>query len=51
MNTQCGQRMMEQMLKETLIALFDNIIEGLARLGCGMVGLPYPVIEDDHESK
>ena len=40
------------MLKETLTALFDDIIEGLARLGCGMVGLPYPVIkEEEDESK
>jgi len=37
--------------RETLIALFDNIIEGLARMGCGMVGLPYPVTEDDDENK
>jgi hypothetical protein len=42
---------MEQILKEILTALFNDIIEGLARLGCGMVGLPYPVIEDDDESK
>ena len=33
-------------VSEILTALFDNIIEGLARLGCGMVGLPYPVIEE-----
>ena len=37
--------------RETLIALFDNVIEGLARMGCGMVGLPYPVTEDDDENK
>jgi hypothetical protein len=42
---------MAMTVSETLIALFDDIIEGLACLGCGMVGLPYPVIEDDHESK
>jgi hypothetical protein len=42
---------MEQILKEILTALYNDIIEGLARLGCGMVGLPYPVIEDDDESK
>ena len=33
-------------VSETLTALFDNMIEGLARMGCGMVGLPYPVIEE-----
>ena len=33
-------------VSEILTALFDNIIEGLARMGCGMVGLPYPVIEE-----
>ena len=38
-------------VSEILTALFDNIIEGLARMGCGMVGLPYPVTEDDDESK
>ena len=37
--------------RETLIALFNDMIEGLARMGCGMVGLPYPVTEDDYESK
>ncbi len=42
---------MEQTLKETLTALLDDILEGLARLGCGMVGLPYPHVEDDHENK
>ena len=26
---------------------FDCIIEGLARFGCGVAGLPYP---DDYES-
>jgi len=43
--------MTEVTAKEILTALFDNIIEGFARMGCGMVGLPYPVIEDDNESK
>jgi len=43
--------MMDMTVSETLTALFDNIIEGLARMGCGMVGLPYPVTEDDDESK
>jgi len=28
--------------REILTALFDDLIEGLARFGCGMVGLPYP---------
>jgi hypothetical protein len=36
---------------QLITQLFDDLIEGLARLGCGMVGLPYPVIEDDHESQ
>jgi len=43
--------MMDMTVQETLTALFDDILEGLARLGCGMVGLPYPVIEDNNESK
>jgi len=42
--------MMDMTARETLTALFDDIVEGLARLGCGMVGLPYPAIEDDYES-
>jgi hypothetical protein len=42
---------MAMTVSEILTALFDNIIEGLARMGCGMVGLPYPVTEDDDESK
>ena len=32
----------EQTLQEILTAVFNDIIEGLARFGCGMVGLPYP---------
>ena len=28
-------------VRETLIALFEDIIEGLARFGCGLAGLPY----------
>jgi hypothetical protein len=32
---------MEQMLKETLTALCNDLIEALARFGCGMVGIPY----------
>ena len=34
---------------ETLTALFDDILEGLARFGCGMVGLPYPGVEDSDD--
>jgi hypothetical protein len=41
--------MMDMTVQETLTALFDDIIEGLARLGCGMVGLPYPVIEEERD--
>jgi hypothetical protein len=26
---------------EILTALFDDIIEGLARFGCGLEGIPY----------
>jgi hypothetical protein len=29
------------MLKETLIALCKDIFEGLARVGCGLGGIPY----------
>ncbi len=36
--------------REILTVLFEDIIEGLARLGCGMVGLPYPPIEDEYEN-
>ena len=48
MNTQCGQKMMEQTVKEILTALYN----GLALFGCGLVGLPL-TIEDltNHESK
>ena len=28
--------------REILTVLYNDIIEGLARMGCGMVGLPYP---------
>jgi hypothetical protein len=28
-------------VRETLTVLFNDLIEGLARFGCGMVGLPY----------
>jgi len=27
--------------RETLTALLDSIIEGLARFGCGLGGIPY----------
>lgn len=27
--------------QETLIALFNDIVEGLARFGCGLAGIPY----------
>ena len=37
MNTQCGQKTMEQTLKEILTAVF----EAIARLGCGLGGIPY----------
>ena len=33
----CGQKMMEQILKEIL----SDVIEGLARFGCGLAGIPY----------
>jgi len=48
MNTQYGQKMMEQTLKEILTALYN----GLALYGCGLAGLPL-TIEDltNHESK
>ena len=51
MNTQSIQRTMVMTVSETLTALFNDLIEGLARMGCGMVGLPYPVVEDEDESK
>jgi hypothetical protein len=28
-------------LQRTLTVLFDSLVEGLARLGCGLGGLPY----------
>jgi hypothetical protein len=33
--------MTDMIARETLIALFDDIIEGLARFGCGLAGIPY----------
>jgi hypothetical protein len=32
---------MEQILKETLIALCKDIYQGLARFGCGLAGIYY----------
>jgi len=40
---QCGQKTMEQTLKEILTALY----EGLARFGCGLGGLPYYEVDDE----
>ena len=34
-----------------LTALIDNMIEGLSRFGWGTIGVAYPIIEDDYESK
>jgi hypothetical protein len=28
-------------VRETLTVLFDDMIEGLARFGCGLAGIPY----------
>jgi len=28
-------------LRETLTVLFNDIVEALARLGCGLAGIPY----------
>ena len=36
-------------VSETLTALFDHMVEGLAQFGWGLVGVAYPVIEDHHE--
>jgi hypothetical protein len=33
--------MMVMTLQKILTALFDDIIEGLARFGCGLAGIPY----------
>ena len=30
------------------VGVIDCLIEGLARFGCGMAGLPDPYIEDKH---
>jgi hypothetical protein len=33
--------MMVVIARETLIALFDDIVKGLARFGCGLAGIYY----------
>ena len=33
---------MQKELNAVLMQLIDNLIEGLARFGCGIAGLPYP---------
>jgi hypothetical protein len=33
--------MMVMTVRETLTALFNDIVEGLARFGCGLAGIPY----------
>jgi len=38
MNIQSIQKMMAQIVQEILTALY----EALARVGCGLAGLPYP---------
>jgi hypothetical protein len=38
-------------VSKILTALIDNMIEGLARFGWGTIGVAYPFIENDHESK
>jgi hypothetical protein len=48
MTIQCGQKMMEQTLKEILTALYN----GLALFGCGLAGIPLTIGDlIDHESK
>jgi hypothetical protein len=42
MNIQSIQKMMEPTVHAILTALLDSIVEGLARLGWGMIGIPYP---------
>jgi len=42
-------RMMVMTVLETLTALFNDVLEGLARYGCGVAGLPY--YGDDNESE
>jgi hypothetical protein len=42
MTIQSIQKMMEPTVHAILTALLDNIVEGLARLGWGMIGIPYP---------
>jgi hypothetical protein len=36
------RRTMEPTVHAILTALLDSIVEGLARLGWGMIGIPYP---------
>ena len=45
MNIQSIQKMMGPTVLAILTVLFDGIVEGLARFGCGMVGIAY------HEDK
>jgi hypothetical protein len=33
--------MMAMTVRETLTVLIDDLIEGLARFGCGLAGIPY----------
>jgi hypothetical protein len=33
--------MMAMTVRETLTALFNDIVEGFARFGCGLAGIPY----------
>jgi hypothetical protein len=40
-STQYTQKMMDMTVRETLTVLFDYLIEGLARYGCGVTGMPY----------
>jgi hypothetical protein len=42
MNIQSIQKMMAQTVLAILTVLLDDIVEGLSRLGWGMVGIPYP---------
>jgi hypothetical protein len=36
------QKMISPTVLATFTALFDDIVNGLARYGLGMVGIPYP---------
>lgn len=35
------QKMTDMIDRETLTVLINDLIEGLARFGCGMAGIPY----------